>query len=251
MSDLARDALVLAIDASSDDASVAVSRGGGDRGAGASDEVLADRRWSIASTLSEELLAAIDAALAHAEVSRHQLGGVVVVTGPGGYSGLRAGVATAQGLALGLDIPLAGVGRLDAEAAPHLGEAGGAGGPVVAVHDARRSGLAWAAFEAGAGGDVIAVVGPRLDEPDAVAREAPLPARWCGELTERLRVALTVAGRDAELRSGDTTSATAAAQRPSRAASAARLARLRSAFGDPANVDVLYLRPPSITRPRA
>ena len=228
------DGLLLSLDSASLDASVAVLRG---------DRVLVDHRWTIDSTPSEELLAAIDRALERAEVARDDLDGIVVVTGPGGYGGLRVGVATAQGLAFGLDLPLAGVGRLDAEAArdldaPRL--------PVVAVHDAGRSGIAWATFEA-ADGDVRANVGPRLDEPEVVAREAPA-GRWCGDLTERLRAALTAEGRDAEVEKGDTTSAAGA---PSRAASAAQLARRRAAFGDPAAVEVVYLRPPPITRPRA
>ncbi len=226
--------LLLSLDSASLDASVAVLHG---------ERVLVDHRWTIGSTPSEELLAVIDRELERAGVARGDLAGIVVVTGPGGYGGLRVGVATAQGLAFGLDIPLAGVGRLDAEAARSL-DASGA--PIVAVHDAGRSGIAWATFQA-TGGNVRASLGPRLDEPEVVAREAPA-GRWCGDLTDRLRVALTAAGRDAELESGDTTSADGA---PSRAASAAQLARRRAAFGDPAAVEVVYLRPPSITRPRA
>jgi tRNA threonylcarbamoyladenosine biosynthesis protein TsaB len=226
---------VLAFDTASNDGSVAVLRG---------DAVLTDHAWTIASTPSEELLAAVDAALGRAGVARTDLEGMAVVTGPGGYSGLRAGVATAQGLAFGLDIPLAGIGRLDAEAARHLGPDAAT---IVAVHDAGRSGIAWSAFQTDTTGDVTATVAPRLDAPEVVAVEAP-QARWCGDLTERLRLALTAAGRDAELASGDTTSAD---DPPSRAVSAARLARRRAAYGDPAAVDVVYLRPPPITRPRA
>ena len=232
------DALILALDTASNNASVAVLRG---------DQPLLDHRWTIDSTPSEELLAAIDTAIERVQVERDDLDGVVVITGPGGYGGLRVGVATAQGLAFGLGIPLAGVGRLDAEAAAHFDASDGR--PVVAVHDAGRSGIAWAAFEATVGGDASAVVAPRLDEPEVVSRDAPRDARWCGELSERIREVLAAAGRDAELQSGDTTSAVV--EPPSRAASAVRLARVRSAFGDPAGVDVVYLRPPSITRPRA
>lgn len=234
MSDLPQ--LVLAFDTSSNDASVAVLRG---------DEVLVDHVWTIGSTPSEELLAGIDATLAEAGVTGSGLEGIVVVTGPGGYSGLRAGVATAQGLAFGLDARLAGVGRLDAEAARHL-DAGN--GTIVAVHDAGRSGIAWAAFSLEGSHELAVMLPPRLDDPDVLAREAPPSSRWCGDLSDRVRAALAGAGRDAELASGDTTPA---AGQPSRAVAAARLARRRNAFGDPAAVDVVYLRPPPITRPRA
>lgn len=230
--------LVLALDTASDDASVAVLRG---------DEVLVDHAWTIGSTPSEELLAGVDHALSEAGVTRSDLEGIAVVTGPGGYSGLRAGVATAQGLAFGLGVSLAGVGRLDAEAARHLDDSVAASTTIVAVHDAGRSGVAWAAYSLERTGELVTATPARLDEPDALAREAP-SARWCGDLSDRVRAALAAAGRDAELANGDTTPA---AGRPSRAVAAARLARRRNAFGDPAAVDVVYLRPPPITRPRA
>ena len=51
----------------------------------------------------------------------------------------------------------------------------------------------------------------------------------------------------AERRSGDTDAADAPG---GRAAAVVRLARGHAAYGDPALVDVIYLRPPSITRPR-
>jgi acid phosphatase class B len=67
---------------------------------------------------------------------------------------------------------------------------------------------------------------------------------WCGEVTEALRAA-----RDAERRNGDTDAdIDAASPSGGRAVAVVRLARARGAFGNPALVDALYLRPPSITR---
>lgn len=201
------------------------------------ERVLAERRWTLSGTYSLELLSTIDAVLTEAGLTRAAVEGVVVDVGPGGYGSLRAGVATAQGLALGLDVPLAGVPRLELDALPHL--AGGS--PVVAVHDAGSSGLAWAAYERGAwpDGPPREVVAPRLGTPSQVAAEAPHGALWCGELTEALRAALD------ELGAG-WTEATTAANMP-RALDMSRLAHAHKAFGDPAAVDVVYLRPPAIT----
>jgi tRNA threonylcarbamoyladenosine biosynthesis protein TsaB len=58
------------------------------------------------------------------------LAGVVVGTGPGSFTGIRVGLAVARGLALSLELPVAGVSTLDALAAGTPGAL-----PVV---DARR-----------------------------------------------------------------------------------------------------------------
>ena len=230
--------LALGIDTAAARASLALLRG---------DEVVAQHAWTIETTASLELLAALDALLRDAGVDRRALASIAVVAGPGQYGGLRAGVATAQGLALGLDVPLAGVARLEADALPLLDRAHLEGArPVVAVHDAGRGALAWAVYAAGYAAGVdgapVCLVAPRLDAAEVVAREAPRPAIWCGELNEAL-----LAARDAEHRSGDTVAEPSAG---GRAASAVRLARLHAAYGDPAGVDAIYLRPPSITAPR-
>jgi len=202
--------------------------------------VLAERAWDLGTTFSRELLAAIDAVIDTSRHTRIDLAGVVVVTGPGGYGSLRAGVATAQGIALALDVPLAGVHRLGLDAAPHRE----AGPPVVAVHDAGRSGLAWAAYSRAEPGRPPAVlVEPRIDDADSCVAAAPRGALWCGEITGDLREAWRRAGLDAREAEAPPTTR--------RALDAVALAQAHESFGDPAGVDVVYLRPPSITRPRA
>jgi tRNA threonylcarbamoyl adenosine modification protein YeaZ len=219
----------LGIDTASDMLAVALVEG---------ERVLAERRWHVETTTSQELLAGIEGILNNADVGREAVTAIAVDIGPGGYTGLRTGVATAQGLALGLGVPLAGVGRLEADAFPHLTP----GVPVIAVHDAGRSGLAWAAYvpcDAPDSGPPEPMSLPRLDTAEECARLAPAHAIWCGELSEQLRAARAALGR-----AGDTDAS--ASENVRSAADLVRLARLHRAYGDPALVDVLYLRPPSI-----
>jgi tRNA threonylcarbamoyladenosine biosynthesis protein TsaB len=219
----------LGIDTASQDLAVAVVEG---------ERVLVERRWRLEATASQELLAGIEAALAEAGVAREAIEAIAVNVGPGAYTALRTGVATAQGMALALGVPLAGVGRLEADAFPHLAP----GVPVIAVHDAGRSGIAWAAYvpcDAPESGPPEPLTLPRLDQPEECARVAPARALWCGEVTDVLRAA-----RDAAGRVGDTDVPEVEDVR--HAADLVRLARLHGAYGDPAAVDVLYLRPPAI-----
>jgi tRNA threonylcarbamoyladenosine biosynthesis protein TsaB len=72
-----------------------------------------------------------DELLHAAGVERAELSGVVVGTGPGSFTGMRLGLAAARGLALALDVPVAGVSTLDALVA-------GAPGAVPVVDAGRR-----------------------------------------------------------------------------------------------------------------
>ncbi len=65
--------------------------------------------WSAGYRHGEELLARIDALLTDAGTELAGLGAVVVGTGPGAFTGLRVGLATAKGLAHGLGVPIVGI----------------------------------------------------------------------------------------------------------------------------------------------
>ena len=108
--------LTLAFDTATDVATSALVRGG---------EVLGERTGRAVSVLADA-----DELLRAAGVGPADLGLLAVGVGPGSFTGVRMGLAAGRGLALALDIPVAGVSTLEALAA-------GAPGAVPVV-DARR-----------------------------------------------------------------------------------------------------------------
>jgi len=109
--------LTLAFDTATSAATAALVRDG---------EVLGERVSRAVTVLvdADELLRA-------SRAERSELTGIVVGTGPGSFTGLRLGLATARGLALALELPVAGVSTLDALAA-------GAPGALPVVDGGRR-----------------------------------------------------------------------------------------------------------------
>ena len=97
---------ILAIDTSGTNALVALGEADG--------TLLAERRWVAGYRHGEELLTRIDEILGATGVALADLSGIVVGTGPGAFTGLRVGLATAKGLAHGLAIPIAGVATSEA-----------------------------------------------------------------------------------------------------------------------------------------
>lgn len=69
--------------------------------------VIDERRWLAGYRHGEELLTRTDELLRTNRVALADLGGIVVGTGPGAFTGMRVGIATAKALARGLDIPIA------------------------------------------------------------------------------------------------------------------------------------------------
>ena len=105
---------------------------------------------------ASRLLALIEAAIEGAGASWDEIERIAVGVGPGGFTGLRHGIATARALAQGRGLPLAGVSSLEAlarGAAQHAGDR-----PVLAVIDARRGEVFAAAWQGG----------ERLLEPAAI-----------------------------------------------------------------------------------
>jgi tRNA threonylcarbamoyladenosine biosynthesis protein TsaB len=117
--------IVIAIDTASPAPSVAVLRG--------SD--LFERKLSTERRASEDLLPALDACLAAAGIRLAECDRVVVCAGPGSFTGVRIGLATAWGLRRALGLALETVSTLEAmaEAARPAGA-----DPVATLLDAGR-----------------------------------------------------------------------------------------------------------------
>ena len=123
---------------------------------------------------AERLFEAVDAVLAQAGVERASISGLACDVGPGSFTGVRVGVASAKGMALGLGLPLAGVVSLEAMAAAAF--AAGAAGPgdvVVAGIDAKKGEVFVAAY--GAGGEVLVAPSARPLGLEGFSLLAPFP----------------------------------------------------------------------------
>jgi tRNA threonylcarbamoyl adenosine modification protein YeaZ len=70
--------------------------------------------WPAGYRHGETLLATLSRFLGEQNIRRSRLTGIVVGTGPGAFTGLRVGIATAKGLAHGLGVPLVGISTADA-----------------------------------------------------------------------------------------------------------------------------------------
>jgi tRNA threonylcarbamoyladenosine biosynthesis protein TsaB len=96
-----------------------------------------------------ELLApAIETITRMAGIGTQQIGRIAVDVGPGLFTGLRVGVATAKALAAALDLPIVGCSSLELLAYPHRRQ----DRMVVSVIDAKRGEIFWALFEPGRDG---------------------------------------------------------------------------------------------------
>lgn len=131
---------------------------------------LAERRVPTARGHAEVLSGLVLDCLAEAGAARSDLDAIVVGCGPGPFTGLRVGMASAAAFADALDLRAVGVCSLDAIVA---GCDAARRGSVLAVTDARRREVYWARYADGVRTDGPAVAAPAtladgLDRPDTV-----------------------------------------------------------------------------------
>lgn len=96
---------------------------------------------------SETLMPALVGLCDRAKVDPSALGGIVIGLGPGSFTGLRVGLATVKGVALGANIGIYGTSSLALRAAAQMQRSGPM--PVATVLDARRGRLFAGVYAAG------------------------------------------------------------------------------------------------------
>jgi tRNA threonylcarbamoyl adenosine modification protein YeaZ len=140
--------MILAIDTGTPAITAGVVRRDGDKV-----EVLAERVTVDARAHAEQLTPNVVGALVDAGLTVDDLDAVVVGCGPGPFTGLRVGMATAAAYGHALGIPVHGVCSLDAIGIDTAGD-------VLVVTDARRREVYWARYQ-----DGDRVHGPAVNAP--------------------------------------------------------------------------------------
>ncbi|MEZ0050597.1 tRNA threonylcarbamoyl adenosine modification protein YeaZ [Mycobacterium sp. MAA66] len=144
--------MILAIDTATPAVTAGVARR-----SGSAVEVLASRITVDARAHAEQLTPNVVGAVADAGIGFADIEAVVVGCGPGPFTGLRVGMATAVAYGHALGVPVYGVCSLDAVAP-------GVAGELLVVTDARRREVYWARYC-----DGVRVTGPEVSAPADVS----------------------------------------------------------------------------------
>jgi tRNA threonylcarbamoyladenosine biosynthesis protein TsaB len=166
---------ILSVDTTTERGSVAITDAG---------ELLGELRLLLPSgaTHSERLMPGVDFLLQALGCPLASLDGYAVATGPGSFTGLRIGISTVQGLALGHPRPCLGVSTLDVLAARARGESA----VTAAVLDAWRDEVYAALYDAAG----TLQQGPFAEPAADFARRAPPGAAYIGSGALRYRETL-------------------------------------------------------------
>ena len=222
----------LAIDSSTDTASLAIARG---------NEVLAELTWCCGQNHSVELMPRLSRLLEQANIDLKSISGIIVARGPGSFNGLRVGISTAKGLAFSLGVPLVGISTLEAIAYSHAE----AGLPVCPILNAGRGEIATAIYQL-KGDRWQQITAEHISTVDALCTKITARTIFCGELTPAIIDELTG-------RLGQKAIIPPPASRLCRAGFLAELGLKRLQSGDcdqPSTLQPIYLRRPQITQPK-
>jgi tRNA threonylcarbamoyladenosine biosynthesis protein TsaB len=223
--------VVLALDAAGLACSVAVAAG---------EELLAAARCETAHGQAERLMPLIERTMGEAGYAAAALDMVAVTVGPGSFTGIRAGLAAARGIALALGKPLLGVTTFEAVAAGPALLAAAIEGALLVVLETRREDLYAQLFDrSGRPCAAPAAVMPAQLAPMIAAAVGEAPLLVAGDAVQRAAPAL--AGRRR-------VSVLAGAPPDARGVWRAALSRWRAGMREE-RARPFYLRPPDLTLP--
>ena len=221
----------LTIDTSTRKAGVALWRDG---------QAIATHTWESRRNHTSELMPAV-ASLLDSSGGASSLSGIAVSLGPGGFSSLRVGLSLAKGFAMALNLPIVGVGTLEAEAHPyaHMGL------PVYALLDAGRGEVSTACFGI-MEGRWIKLSDERITTPEQLVDELPESCVVCGEgaALHRDYLSETAGPLVVVIRDHSTD------DRLYGVAALGESRLLRGESDSPATLEPLYLRTPNIGTPK-
>ena len=156
---------ILAIDTASVAASVAISENG---------RLLCELFSDTGLTHSQTIMPMVDQALSMAGKKLSSMDRLAVTIGPGSFTGLRIGIGTVKGLAMGADLPVVGVSTLkviahNALPTPYL---------IAPIMDARRNQVYNALYR---GENLEEIMPPRALGIDELVRELHEPTVFVGD----------------------------------------------------------------------
>ncbi|MFO8101424.1 MAG: tRNA (adenosine(37)-N6)-threonylcarbamoyltransferase complex dimerization subunit type 1 TsaB [Dehalococcoidia bacterium] len=222
----------LAVDTSTNTAGVALS----DQGT-----ILSEITWQTNHNHTVELIPEIIELLEEQKLVVSDISAITVARGPGSFNGLRVGLAVAKGLAFALGIGLVGIGTLEAAAfacADYENH-------VCAILPAGRGEIASATFQK-QGSNWQKLSAEHITTIESLCERIVQKTVFCGEISREQREQL-------KEKLGEKAYFPQETAIQGRAGCLAKLGWCRienGDFGNPATLQPLYLRKPSITKPR-
>jgi tRNA threonylcarbamoyladenosine biosynthesis protein TsaB len=175
--------ILLTIQTASPAGSLAISDG---------ERLLAEINLDVRKTATEWLLQSVEDLLHKAEIDKGALDAIGVVRGPGSFTGLRVGLATAKGLSLAANCPLLGISSLQCLAMqlPFTSL------PVCVMLDARKQEV-YAALYNWEAGSPHPVAEERVIKPEILLSDIPGETLFIGNgaLVYRSLIVRQLAGR--------------------------------------------------------
>jgi tRNA threonylcarbamoyl adenosine modification protein YeaZ len=225
--------MYLAIDTSSDNAGLAVTRDG---------QILAEITWRCGRNHTVELLPHLESLLKQSGLNIKDTKGIIVARGPGSFNGLRVGLGTAKGLAFSLEVPIAGISTLEAAAYQHAE----CGLPVCAVFNAGRDEIAYAVYQL-TDGEWLCLATEGLTTIDALCQRIKESTVFCGEPTGAMLEQIRAKLRERAV----IPIAAAMLRRPAFLAALGEKRLMAGLFDDVASLQPIYLRRPHISQPKS